>query len=330
LLLQTFLRCSIGYGTQRKTTPSTSDNAWLGWINGNKSSVLTDDAVDACPNKIVMILRAVFVLVVLLIDHQPLQTVGSNAHQTLLASFIYLRFKIRRQFNFVPCLIKRQLIKKSGDHGIDRAGGLGLTHRILSPGPPKEFTDIGMQPCAGLSRNPYIVTRLIALHTIFPNLLTCSLLMSQQLQQSTARRVQYMLRNSAFIGLFVLSGILTCLTGCQSDPTTSDQDLTQLEYPRFLEMKANPKMRLVVIDVRSAERYATGHIPGAINISIPDLRPNDPKLADATDIVVYATGWTEYLSPAAAKKLLSMNYKNVYDFRGGIEMWQAYGGRVEP
>jgi rhodanese-related sulfurtransferase len=123
-------------------------------------------------------------------------------------------------------------------------------------------------------------------------------------------------------------GLVIGLSGCHSDPKTSDQDLAQLEYPKFLQMQADPKMRLVIVDVRSAERYYAGHIPNAINISIPDLRAADPRLADATDIVVYATGWTEYLSPAAAKKLLALNYKNVYDFRGGIEMWQAYGGKV--
>lgn len=137
-------------------------------------------------------------------------------------------------------------------------------------------------------------------------------------------------RHIALIGLFVLSTMLMVLPGCQSEPKTSDQDLTQLEYPQFLEMKANPKVRLAIVDVRAAERYAQGHIPGAINITIPDLRAQDPRLADATDIVVYATGWTEYLSPAAAKKLLALKYKHVYDFRGGIEMWQAYGGEIQP
>jgi len=135
-------------------------------------------------------------------------------------------------------------------------------------------------------------------------------------------------RTMFLVGLFSLSLTLGMLTGCQSEPKTSDQDLSQLEYPEFLKMKADPKRTLVIVDVRSPERYADGHIPGAINISIPDLRPGDERLAQATDIVVYATGWTEYLSPAAAKKLLALKYENVYDFRGGIEMWQAYGGKV--
>ena len=129
--------------------------------------------------------------------------------------------------------------------------------------------------------------------------------------------------------LLLIFSLSLAIVGCSSNPQTSDEDLMQLEYPRFLELKADPKVKLVVVYVRSLERYATGHIPGAINISIPDLKANDPRLTEATDIVVYATGWTEYLSPAAAKKLLSQNYKSVYDFRGGIEMWQAYGGKVE-
>lgn len=137
-----------------------------------------------------------------------------------------------------------------------------------------------------------------------------------------------MKRIAGYTSVVFMSVLMMGLVGCNSEPKTSDQDLTQLEYPKLLKMQANPKMHLVIIDVRSAERYAQGHIPNAINISIPDLRASDPRLADATDIVVYATGWTEYLSPAAAKKLLALGYKNVYDFRGGIEMWAAYGGKV--
>lgn len=137
-----------------------------------------------------------------------------------------------------------------------------------------------------------------------------------------------MYRSFKMIGMAMLSGLLISLAGCSSEPKTSDKDLAQLEYPKLLQMQADPKMRLVIVDVRSAERYAQGHIPNAININIPDLKAGDPRLAEATDIVVYATGWTEYLSPAAAKKLLAVGYKKVHDFRGGIEMWQAYGGKI--
>jgi rhodanese-related sulfurtransferase len=148
------------------------------------------------------------------------------------------------------------------------------------------------------------------------------------IKTASGRRDALNYRTLFLIGLFSFSITLGMLTGCQSDPKTSDQDLTQLEYPAFLNLKADPKRRVVIVDVRIPERYAEGHIPGAINISIPDLRAGDERLAEATDIVVYATGWTEYLSPAAAKKLLALKYENVYDFRGGIEMWQAYGGKV--
>ncbi|MCC6581172.1 MAG: rhodanese-like domain-containing protein, partial [Phycisphaeraceae bacterium] len=84
-----------------------------------------------------------------------------------------------------------------------------------------------------------------------------------------------------------------------------------------------------VVDVRSPQRYEAGHIPGAINIPLATIKPDDDRLKDADAIVVYAAGWAEYLSPAGAKKLLAIGYENVFDFRGGLELWQAYGGRVE-
>ena len=45
--------------------------------------------------------------------------------------------------------------------------------------------------------------------------------------------------------------------------------------------------------------------------------------------VVYAGGWTDDLSIAGAKRLLALGYKNVFEFRGGIELWQSEGRALE-
>ena len=82
------------------------------------------------------------------------------------------------------------------------------------------------------------------------------------------------------------------------------------------------------LDTREPADFAAGHIPGALNIPLPELDRRDPRLAEATRILVYAQGYDSPLSPAAAKKLISLGYQNVYDFRGGAELWKAEGNEL--
>lgn len=119
------------------------------------------------------------------------------------------------------------------------------------------------------------------------------------------------------------------LGGCGGPPKTNDNSLVQIEYPALLKLLDHPKQTTLIVDVRSAAKFKDGHIPGAINIPIEKLVWQDPRLMNVDNIVVYASGWTDYLSPAAAKKLLFVGYPSVFDFRGGIDLWTTYGGKLE-
>jgi len=112
------------------------------------------------------------------------------------------------------------------------------------------------------------------------------------------------------------------LPACNTAVKTSDEDLQILDYEGLQELFADARGPVLLIDVRKPEKFAEGHIPGAINIPVLELKPNDPKLGEAQQIVVYSDGWTplrtDRLSWAAAKKLLAMGYVGVNDFRGGL------------
>ena len=76
----------------------------------------------------------------------------------------------------------------------------------------------------------------------------------------------------------------------------------------------------LVVDVRRADEYAAGHIPGAIllpNESIADQRPAELPDVNAAIIVYCRTG---VRSKEAAQKLVAMGYANVADL-GGIVDW---------
>ena len=135
-------------------------------------------------------------------------------------------------------------------------------------------------------------------------------------------------RETAMIKRITLYGSLLLLAaaaaGCPSQRKTSDKDLNLINRSLLRAMLADEgkKDQLVLVDVRKAEPYAAGHIPGAINIPVIDLKKDDPRLAEARNIVVYASGQPDdLLSWAAGKKLVALGYVNVFDFRGGMEEW---------
>lgn len=92
----------------------------------------------------------------------------------------------------------------------------------------------------------------------------------------------------------------------------------------------------VIIDVREeSEVYNLGviknaiHIPrGLIEFKLSPNSPNNPVLIDNnTNILVYCAGG--YRSALAAKSLLDLGFKNVYNL-GGFQEWVESGGEIQP
>ena len=77
----------------------------------------------------------------------------------------------------------------------------------------------------------------------------------------------------------------------------------------------------IVLDVRNPDEFATGHIPGAVNVPLDFLVQSmqyDPmKDLDATYLIYCRSGRR---SAIAAEALVQHDYSNVYDF-GGILSW---------
>jgi rhodanese-related sulfurtransferase len=86
----------------------------------------------------------------------------------------------------------------------------------------------------------------------------------------------------------------------------------------------------VVIDVREADEYAAGHIPGALHASrgmlefklsaSPDLSRRDLK------VVLYCK--TSGRAALAAASMKDMGYLNVTSIAGGFDAWVAAGQPV--
>jgi rhodanese-related sulfurtransferase/DNA-binding transcriptional ArsR family regulator len=64
-----------------------------------------------------------------------------------------------------------------------------------------------------------------------------------------------------------------------------------------------------VIDVRPAEEYRAGHIPGALSVPLDDLETRLAELPDGTDIVAYCRGTNCVLAHEAARLLAARGYR---------------------
>ena len=93
--------------------------------------------------------------------------------------------------------------------------------------------------------------------------------------------------------------------------------------------------KTVIIDVREeSEVYSQGIIKNAIHIPRgliefqlkPDSDKNPVSIDSETNILVYCAGG--YRSALAAKSLIDLGFKNVYNL-GGFQEWVESGGEIQ-
>ena len=108
----------------------------------------------------------------------------------------------------------------------------------------------------------------------------------------------------------------------------------RLSYDESVDLINNSQT--VIIDVREeSEVYNLGliknavHIPrGLLEFKLSPNSPNNPILInDDTNILVYCAGG--YRSALAAKSLLDLGFKNVFNL-GGFQEWVESGGEIQP
>jgi phage shock protein E len=84
----------------------------------------------------------------------------------------------------------------------------------------------------------------------------------------------------------------------------------------------------VILDVRIAEEFAAGHLPGAMNADV-----ESPGFAAALDGLDPSVSYAVYChsgrrSGMALDTMSQAGFTDAYDLAGGISAWVATGGRV--
>ena len=118
---------------------------------------------------------------------------------------------------------------------------------------------------------------------------------------------------------FVIAALaILLLVGC-SQKKQLEANYRQINMNEAIAMMAE-EAAYVILDVRTPEEFAAGHIPNAINIPNEDIGTAQiPELPDKAQVIlVYCRSGNR--SKQASEKLAALGYTNIVEF-GGINSW---------
>ena len=111
------------------------------------------------------------------------------------------------------------------------------------------------------------------------------------------------------------------LTGCAGMSDNQPNTYRQISMDEAVTMMAE-ETGYIILDVRRADEFAAGHIPGAINVANESIGTDElPELPDKNQLImVYCRSGRR--SKEAAEKLVKLGYTNIVEF-GGILDWKG-------
>ena len=129
----------------------------------------------------------------------------------------------------------------------------------------------------------------------------------------------YKMKESIRITFMIV--LMSCFIACSNATgnTTNDKILEPTEYIKTMQGDSTAYL----LDVRRADEYAEGHIPGAKNLDVTNeaefLKGVD-KLDKDNTIYIYCRSGRR--SRTAAKHLVDRGF-NVVDLKGGYSAWES-------
>jgi phage shock protein E len=136
--------------------------------------------------------------------------------------------------------------------------------------------------------------------------------------------------NSKLNSIAALILTVAFLGGCASGPANTARDLQTSIFRDVATADAKSliesKSELTIIDVRTLEEYASGHLKNAINVDIraADFSNKIGSLDKNKEYLVYCR--TGKRSASAVETMKGLGFTAVDNLTGGITQWQADGG----
>jgi rhodanese-related sulfurtransferase len=127
-----------------------------------------------------------------------------------------------------------------------------------------------------------------------------------------------------FLTLLFFAGVVCGQTPGGGEEKKPFRDVNVEEFSKLRDVKTN-----VVLDVRTAREFKSGHIPGAILMDV-----NDPEFRDKVKTLdkgkLYLVHCAAGVRSAKACKIMStLEFTNLVNLKGGFRAWEAEGKPVE-
>ncbi|QIE59122.1 rhodanese-like domain-containing protein [Rasiella rasia] len=122
--------------------------------------------------------------------------------------------------------------------------------------------------------------------------------------------------------ILIVGIILASLVSCTHTPEKV-QEVSAQDVYNAVYKKSNQGLQ--VLDVRTPEEYGVSHLKDAQNICVTenDFKEKVEGLDKEKPVYVYCKKGGR--SARAAKILVEMGFKEVYDLQGGITAWESEG-----
>jgi phage shock protein E len=103
--------------------------------------------------------------------------------------------------------------------------------------------------------------------------------------------------------------------------------LVPISQEALLERQQKGDESTYVLDVRSPEEYASGHVPGAVNIPYDQVASRIAEVPKDKDVVLYCKSGRR--AGIAAEVLAGQGYDRLQHLEGDIVAWVNQGRPIE-
>jgi rhodanese-related sulfurtransferase len=104
-------------------------------------------------------------------------------------------------------------------------------------------------------------------------------------------------------------------------------NVTPMSQEQLLEHQAKHPQHLFVLDVRSPEEFAAGHVPGAVNVPYDQIASRLVDVPKDKDVVLYCRSGRR--AGIAAEVLQANGYTRLSHLEGDMNAWVEKGRPVE-
>ncbi len=117
------------------------------------------------------------------------------------------------------------------------------------------------------------------------------------------------------------------VTATASAPVPAAVAVAPMSQEALLEHQSRHPDHLFVLDVRTPQEYAAGHVPGAVNVPQDQLASRLAEVPKDKDVVLYCKSGRR--AGIAAETLAANGYSRLSHLEGDMPAWVAKGHAVE-